>query len=120
MAKRTRKQPRKLKVRLENQEMHLCWSGRDPDFCELFTNCDAFAFLFMKIAEEHHIPYQMSSTGFFVRVPLKLVPFHLPLRRPPVISDEDRERRREWCRKIGLANKKWRLEDMLYEDEATG
>jgi hypothetical protein len=104
MAKRNH--PRKLKAKFEAQEMRLWWNGKDPDNCEVYTNRDAFAFLFMKIAEEHHIPYQLSSTAFFMTMPLKLVPFHLPLRRPSIITPEDRERRREWCRKIGLRNRK--------------
>src|SRR5262245_8324333 len=108
MASKKIRYPRTIKSRVPpgKQEFLLSWSGKERDHFNVYTNYDSMAAFFLMLAQDNKIEYQLTSYGLFVKLPSKLLPFKIPIKRPLKISAEERERRREWCRKIGLANRK--------------
>jgi hypothetical protein len=84
----------------------LSWSGKDRDHFNVYTNYDSLAAFFLMLAQDNKVEYQLTPYGLFVKLPSKLLPFKIPVKRPLNISPQERERRREWCRKIGRANSK--------------
>lgn len=103
------KKPRTIqsKVPPEKQELLISWSGKDRGYFQVYTNYDSMAAFFLAIAEDNKIDYQLTPFGLFMKLPSKLLPFKIPIKRPLDISPEDRERRREWCREIGLSRRKY-------------
>jgi hypothetical protein len=101
----------------EKQELHLWWDGKEPQHFSIYTNRDSMAVFFVEIAEQHGIAYQLSPFGLFLDLPVKLLPFNIPVRRPVCLTPEDRQRRRDWCRQIGLKNRKPRQEYLTQEDD---
>jgi hypothetical protein len=103
--------PRLLKVKtpLEKQELILHWKRADKDCWSLYTNLESVAAFFLTTAHTHRLPednYVVSAFGLHMTIPIKLLSFQIPFRRPYVISEDERHRRREWCRKIGRRNTK--------------
>jgi hypothetical protein len=104
--KRRIRYPRTVKVKPKEAELLISWRENDKEVFRIFCTQDSMAALFIMIAQDNKIPYELSPLGLSLRLPTKLLPFNLPLKRPYVISDGDRQRRREWCRTIGRRNRK--------------
>jgi hypothetical protein len=93
----------------DKRELIIHWEGKDPESYCLYTNCEAFAFLFLNLAHQHSVSrenWEVSPFGLHIKLPTYLLPFDLPFKRPYNLSPEDRERRREHCRQVGLRNRK--------------
>jgi len=84
--------PRTIQCRIpaEKQELLISWSGKNRACFEVYTNYDSMAALFVAIAQDNKIDYQLSRFGVFMKLPSKLLPFKIPVKRGLDIPPEDR------------------------------